>query len=106
MMDKIDSLLDGRADRRLEDAAALPKNKINKIRKGLQFMRADEIWRIALVLKASVCWLLDDEQTNRPERIEPLSDLEVSLPWCDNAKGKANGRDKPKGRKAKDAPLR
>ncbi len=83
----------------------MPKNKLNKIRNGKQFMRADEIWRISRALNVSSDYLLDDEQKDKPNRIQPLSDIDVSLPWHDNPSGKTDGRNKPKIRKSKDAPL-
>ena|ERR1700677_2472787 len=61
MVDKIDGRLDSRPDKWLEERAKLPTNKINKIRTGKQYMRADEIWRIAQALNVPVQWLLDDE---------------------------------------------
>ena len=55
----------------------MPKNKLNKIRNGKQFMRADEIWRISIVLKTSVSWLLNDDA--KPEQ-KPLG-LDVDATW-------------------------
>jgi hypothetical protein len=61
MMEKIDAVLRWQPDWVLERDAHIPKGKLAKIRTGLQFMRADEIWRISQALDVPVSFLLDDD---------------------------------------------
>ncbi len=77
MVEKIDRRAAWMPDAELEQQAELPKNKLSKIRKGQQYVRADEIWRIARALETPVQWFLDDEIDSVPdvEHVRPASHL-------------------------------
>lgn len=106
MVDKIDNLLDGRADHWLESRAKLPKNKINKIRTGKQYMRADEMWRISKALNVPVEWLLNDQM----KASELITSTSIDVPAAHNivdmdvVEGRGNGSHKPEVRKPKHRP--
>lgn len=106
MVDKIDGRLDSRPDNWLEQRASLPTNKLNKIRTGKQYMRADEIWRISKALKVPVGWLLDDAATLEPEG-HPTLDVPAAVNVPNGgAERRTDSSDEPAVRKSKYRPAR
>jgi len=104
MVDKIDAQLDSRPDKWLEERAKLPTNKLNKIRTGKQFMRADEIWRISKALKVPVSWLLDDAATLEVEGHASLDVPAVVVLESFESKRGANSGNEPVVGKTKHSP--
>ena len=108
MLDKIDARQGYMPDRALEEAASLPRNKMNKIRTGRQYMRADELWRVARALRVPVEWLLNDDLTtvDLDARIGG-SDIPAAVRLDgDGANAGTDSGHKPKIRKPKKSPSR